>query len=67
MPNLNHISVEIDAAFGSQFQEESALRMLHIYIQTWKEFYLEKHSRNAFDFRITSAALVKRPPRTTRD
>jgi hypothetical protein len=52
---LNHISVEIEAKFGSSFQEETALRMLHKYIYSRREFFLEKHSKNAIDFRITNA------------
>jgi hypothetical protein len=52
MARLNHISVEINATFGSTFQEETALRMLQKIVQGWRKFYLSKHSKNAIEFRI---------------
>ncbi len=39
MAKRNHISVEIDATFGSSFQEEVALRMLDKHIVAWREFF----------------------------
>jgi hypothetical protein len=65
MARLNHISVEINATFGSTFQEETALRMLNKYIYGWKAFFLEKHSKNAIEFRITNAEEIttQRRPR----
>ena len=58
MPQLNHISVEIDATFGSQFQEESAVAMLEKVMQSWMEFYQSKHSNNHIRFRIICAELA---------
>jgi hypothetical protein len=58
MANLNHISVEIDANFGSSFQEETALRMLEKVVRSWKEFHLSKHSKNQIRFRITNVETV---------
>jgi hypothetical protein len=58
MATPNHISVEIDANFGSAFQEETALRMLQKVVQGWKEFYLSKHSKNAIEFRIVAVETV---------
>ncbi len=52
MARLNHISVEIDATFGSGFQEQTALRMLQKIVQGWRKFYLSKHSKNDIEFRI---------------
>ena len=66
MARLNHISVEIEAQFGSAFQEETALRMLNKYIYGWKAFFLEKHSKNAIEFRITNAEQVTPPMRRSR-
>ena len=66
MAKSNHISVEIEAQFGSTFQEEVAVRMLNKYIDAWRAFFLEKHSKNAIDFRITSAehiTPVRKPAR----
>ncbi len=61
MARVNHISVEIEAQFGSAFQEETAVRMLHKYIHAWREFFLEKHSKNAIEFRITNADRIVPP------
>lgn len=58
MAKTNHISVEIDAKFGSAFQEEVAVRMLNKYIYAWRAFFLEKHSNNAIEFRITNAEQI---------
>ena len=58
MARVNHISVEIEAKFGSTFQEETALRVLHKYINAWREFFLEKHSKNAIEFRIANADQI---------
>ena len=58
MAKLNHISVEIDANFGSTFQQETALRMLEKIVRGWKAFYLSKHSKNVIDFRIINAEAV---------
>jgi hypothetical protein len=58
MPQLNHISVEIEATFGSQFQEESAVAMLEKVVQSWTEFYRSKHSKNTIRFRIVNAASL---------
>ena len=58
MARLNHISVEIEAKFGSAFQEEVAVRMLHKYIYAWRKFFLEKHSKNEMEFRITNAEQI---------
>ncbi len=58
MARTNHISVEIEAKFGSAFQEEVAVRMLPKYINAWKAFFLEKHSKNAIEFRITNAEQI---------
>ena len=66
MQKLNRISVEIDASFGSNFQEETALRMLQKYVYAWKAFFLEKHSSNAIEFRITNAVFVTSPRRKRR-
>src|SRR5579863_8879007 len=65
MAKRNHISVEIDATFGSSFQEEEAVRMLGKYIATWRAFFLEKHSKNAIDFRVINAE-ISRPSRQRR-
>jgi hypothetical protein len=32
--------------------------MLHKYIDAWKAFFLEKHSKNAIEFRIVNADQV---------
>jgi hypothetical protein len=58
MAKLNHISLEIDATFGSSFQEETALRMLEKVVRGWKEFYLSKHSKNQIRFRIANVETV---------
>ena len=58
MPKLNHISVEIDATFGSGFQEEAATKALHKLMQSWTEFYHSKHSNNLIRFRITNAEMA---------
>jgi hypothetical protein len=58
MARSNHISVEIEAKFGSTFQEEVAVRMLNKYIDAWRAFFLEKHSKNAIEFRITNAEHI---------
>ncbi len=58
MARSNHISVEIEAKFGSTFQEEVAMRMLPKYINAWKAFFLEKHSKNAIEFRITNVEHI---------
>lgn len=58
MARSNHISVEIEAKFGSAFQEEVAVRMLNKYIDAWRAFFLEKHSKNAIEFRITNAEHI---------
>ena len=58
MAKLNHISVEIDANFGSSFQEKTALRMLEKVVRGWKEFYHSKHSKNQIRFRITNVEMV---------
>ena len=58
MPRQDHISVEIDATFGSAFQEESATAALHKLMQAWAEFYHSKHSSNRIRFRITNAELA---------
>ncbi len=63
MVKRNHISVEIDATFGSDFQEDSAVRMLGKFIGTWRAFYLKKHSKNAFEYRVINAQLSSPPPR----
>ena len=66
MPKLNHISVEIDATFGSNFQEEVALHLLQKLVYAWKAAVLEKHSSNAIEFRITNAVFVTGPRRKRR-
>jgi len=66
MVKRNHISVEIDATFGSSFQEDIAVRLLGKYIDTWRAFFLEKHSKNAIDFRVINAELSGPPPRRRR-
>ena len=67
MARLNHISVEIDANFGSTFQEETALRMLEKVVRGWKEFYLSKHSKNAIEFRVINVETApKESARATR-
>ena len=66
MARLNHISVEIEAKFGSAFQEEVAVRMLHKYIYAWRKFFLEKHSKNEMEFRITNAEQITPTTRRTR-
>jgi hypothetical protein len=58
MARLQHISVEIDATFGSSFQEETALRMLEKVVRSWKEFHLSKHSKNQIRFRIANVEMV---------
>lgn len=63
MVKRNHISVEIDATFGSAFQEEVALRLLGKYIGTWRAFLLEKHSKNAIDYRVINAEISSSPAR----
>jgi hypothetical protein len=63
MARSNHISVEIEAKFGSTFQEEVAVRMLNKYIGAWRAFFLEKHSQNAIEFRITNAEHITPAPR----
>jgi hypothetical protein len=54
MPKPNHISVEIDAQFGSPFQERAAMGVLTKTLQAWIEFCHSKHSKNVIDFRITN-------------
>ena len=66
MARLNHISVEIEAKFGSAFQEEVAVRMLHKYIYAWRKFFLEKHSKNEMEFRITNAEQITPTTRRAR-
>jgi len=58
MPRQDHISVEIDATFGSAFQEESAVAALHKLMQAWAEFYHSKHSNTLIRFRVTNAELA---------
>ena len=65
MVKRNHISVEIDATFGSSFQEEVAVRLLGKYIGIWRAFFLEKHKKNDIDFRVINAE-VSSPPRQRR-
>ena len=66
MPKLNHISVEIDASFGSGFQEEAATKALHKLMQSWTEFYHSKHSNNLLRFRITTVEMTTRARETAR-
>jgi len=63
MVKRSHISVEIDATFGSSFQGEVAVRMLGKYIAAWRAFFLEKHSKNAIDFRVINAEISSPLPR----
>jgi len=58
MPRQEHISVEVDATFGSAFQGESAVAALHKLMLAWAEFYHSKHSNNRIRFRITNAELA---------
>ena len=67
MPKLNHISVEIDATFGSHFQEESALAALQKLVQSWTEFYHSKHSQNLIRFRIINAESINTKRGKARD
>ena len=66
MPKLNHMSVEIDATFGSGFQEEAATKALHKLMQSWTEFYHSKHSNNLIRFRITTVEMTTRARETAR-
>jgi hypothetical protein len=66
MAKRNHISVEIDATFGSDFQEEVALHLLDKHIAGWREFFLEKHCKNAIEYRIINAELSCPRPRRLR-
>ena len=66
MVKRNHISVEIDATFGSSFQEEVAVRLLGKYIGIWRAFFLEKHKKNDIDFRVINAEVSSPVPRQRR-
>ena len=52
MLTRNHISVEIDADFGSQFQEEAALRALENLLLGWSQFWQSKHAKTRIQHRI---------------
>jgi hypothetical protein len=66
MPKINHISIEIDAAFGSPFQEESALRTLDKMMAEWIDFYGSKHSKNCFAVQTRRSESFVHRARTTR-
>ena len=69
MPKQNHISVEIEASFGSPFQEQVGTKMLKKLLHSWIEVCESKHRKNQIRFRITSHKLSTTPamPRATRD
>lgn len=47
------ITIDIDATFGSEFQEENALKAISLMLKGWKGFYTGTHKKNKIEYEVT--------------
>jgi hypothetical protein len=46
------IEIRIEAAFGSQFQEDFAIKSLDLMLKAWRAHLTTSHKRTAIDFSV---------------